>query len=163
MAAVPEPIEVVPVAHVVSGRKEPTDDFWGGTQSIIRIDPGRFPVETVQGLDEFSHLVVVFHFHLVPPSEVHLGARSPRNNPDWPATGTFVHRNMRRPNRLGISFPRLLKVDGLDLHVEDLDAVDGTPVIDIAPWFKEFGPRGEVRQPAWPTEMLKDYWAEPNS
>lgn len=154
-----ESLEVEPIATVVGGRTEPTDDFWGGTRSVIRIDAERFPVDTVKGLDEFSHLVVVFRFHLIDPSQVHLGARSPRNNPDWPETGTFVHRNMRRPNRLGISFPRLLKVDGLDLHVEDLDAVDGTPVVDIAPWFREFGPRGEVRQPNWPTEMLADYWA----
>jgi tRNA (Thr-GGU) A37 N-methylase len=155
-----EVIEVEPVATVISRRTEPTDDYWGEVQSIIRIDPSRFPVESVQGLDEFSHLVVLFRFHLIDPSEVHLGARSPRNNPQWPATGTFVHRNMKRPNRLGISFPRLLKVDGLDLHVEDLDAVNGTPVIDICPWFEEFGPRGEVHQPSWPTEMLRDYWKQ---
>lgn len=156
-------IQVEPIAHVVGGRVEPTDDYWGGVRSIIRIDPERFPVETVQGLDEFSHLVVLFHFHLVAADEVHLGARSPRNNPAWPVTGTFVHRNMRRPNRIGTSFPRLLKVDGLDLHVEDLDAVDGTPVLDLAPWFKEFGPRGEIRQPSWPAEMLRDYWVEPEA
>jgi tRNA (Thr-GGU) A37 N-methylase len=47
---------------------------------------------------------------------------------------------MRRLNWLGVSRCRLLKVDGLDLHVEDLDAVDGTPVLDIKPWFTEFGP-----------------------
>ncbi|MGW2597108.1 SAM-dependent methyltransferase [Streptomyces klenkii] len=153
-----DPITVEPVATVVGGRTEPTDDYWGGTESIIRIDPDRFPAEIVQGLEEFSHLVVVYRFHLIAPSEVHLGARSPRNNPDWPRTGTFVHRNMKRPNRLGMSFPRLLKVDGLDLHVTDLDAIDGTPVIDIAPWFEEFGPRGQTRQPAWPGQMLENYW-----
>ncbi|WP_443048395.1 SAM-dependent methyltransferase [Streptomyces sp. H39-C1] len=154
-----ESIEADIIATVVGGRAEPTDDYWGGTESIIRLHP-RFPVETVQGLEEFSHLVVTFRFHLVDPSDVHLGARSPRNNPDWPATGTFVHRNMRRPNRLGTSFPRLLRVDGLDLHVTDLDAIDGTPVIDIAPWFAEFGPRGDVRQPSWPTQMLENYWKD---
>jgi tRNA (adenine37-N6)-methyltransferase len=45
------------------------------------------------------------------------------------------------------------------LHVEDLDAVDGTPVIDIKPWFAEMGPRGEIREPSWPTEMLSLYYA----
>lgn len=153
-----DPIEAKVIARVVGGRTEPTDDYWGGTQSIIRLSP-EYPVETLQGIEEFSHLTVVFRFHLVAESEEHLGVRSPRNNPDWPATGTFVHRNMRRPNRLGVAYPRLLKIDGHDLHVTDLDAVDGTPIIDIAPYFEEMGPRGPRRQPSWPTEMLKDYWA----
>lgn len=86
-------------------------------------------------------------------------ARSPRNNPAWPAIGTFVHRNHSRPNQLAVSFPRLLQIVGLDLHVADLDAIDGTPVYDLAPYFKEMGPRGEIREPAWPGEMLKDYWS----
>ncbi|MGI5451302.1 TrmO family methyltransferase domain-containing protein [Streptomyces sp. CA-243310] len=64
------------------------------------------------------------------------------------------HRNMRRPNWLGISRCRLVKVDGLDLHVEDLDAVDGTPVLEVKPWFEEMGPRGKVRQAQWTTDML---------
>nr|WP_283247669.1 TrmO family methyltransferase [Streptomyces sp. I05A-00742] len=84
-----------------------------------------------------------------------------RNNPEWPTTGTFVHRNHRRPAQIATSFPRLLGVDGRDLHVTDLDAVDGTPVIDIAPYFQEMGPRGPVREPAWPSEMLQDYWKDP--
>ncbi|MEV6670370.1 SAM-dependent methyltransferase [Streptomyces sp. NPDC051162] len=152
-------IQVVPVAHVVGGRVEPTDDYWGGTQAIIRIDGDRFPPQATRGLDEFSHLEIVFHFHLTDPADLNLAARRPRDNPDWPEVGTFGHRNMRRFNRLGVSRCRLLKVDGLDLHVEDLDAVDGTPVIDIKPWFEEMGPRGEVRQPAWTGEMLSSYFA----
>ncbi|TCM51502.1 uncharacterized protein UPF0066 [Kribbella sp. VKM Ac-2568] len=70
---------------------------------------------------------------------------------------------MRRTNWLGVSRCRLLKVDGLDLHVEDLDAVDGTPVLDIKLWFAEFGPRGSVTQPSWPTETLTDYFAPASS
>ena len=86
----------------------------------------------------------MFRFHLTDPTDLHLGARRPRDNPDWPPVGIFGHRNMRRANWLGVSRCRLLQVDGLDLHVEELDAVDGTPVLDIKPWFNEFGPRGET-------------------
>lgn len=151
--------QIAPVAHVVGGRIEPTDDFWGGTRSIIRIDDPDFGLDAVEGLAEFSHLEVVFGFHLVEPGDVHLHARSARDNPDWPKAGPFAHRNMRRKNRLGVSRCRLVEVDGLDLHVEDLDAIDGTPVFDIKVWFEEFGPRGDVHQPAWPTEMLINYFA----
>src|SRR4051812_23977522 len=154
-------ITLEPVAHVVGGRIEPTDDFWGGTQAIIRIDGTRFGADSTRGLEEFSHLEVVFYFHLTDKSDLHLGARRPRDNPDWPEVGTFGHRNMRRLNWLGVSRCRLVKVDGLDLHVEELDAVDGTPVLDLKPWFVEFGPRGPVRQAAWTTQMLGQYSARP--
>ncbi|GAA2770096.1 SAM-dependent methyltransferase [Nonomuraea dietziae] len=154
-------LEIKPIGVVVGGRAEPTDDHWSG-EAIIRLNPD-FPHEVVQGLEEFSHLVVVWHFHRASPGDVALHARSPRNNPQWPATGTFVHRNHRRPNQLAQSFPRLLKVDGLDLYVTDLDAIDGTPVYDLAPYFTAMGPRGPVREPRWPNDMLADYWDTPTA
>jgi len=49
-------------------------------------------------------------------------------------------------------------VEGRDLVVTDLDAVDETPVLDIAPYFEQMGPRGLIQQPTWPGEMLADYW-----
>lgn len=150
--------EVTPVATVVGGHTRAADDFQGGVESVIRLDEN-YPLETLQGIGEFSHLTVIWRFHLASPDDVALHARSPRGEARWPATGTFVHRNHRRPNQLATSYPRLLHVDGRDLHVTDLDAVDGTPVIDIAPYFREMGPRGEIHQPAWPTEMLDQYWA----
>jgi tRNA (adenine37-N6)-methyltransferase len=52
----------------------------------------------------------------------------------------------------------LVPIDGLDVHVEGLDAIDGTPVLDLKPHVAEFGPRGEVRQPAWATELMSGYW-----
>jgi tRNA (Thr-GGU) A37 N-methylase len=151
--------EIEAVAHVVGGREKPTDDYWGATRSIIRIDADRFPPEATKGLESFSHLEIVFGFHLTDRSDVNLGARRPRDNPDWPEVGIFGHRNMRRINWLGVSRCRLIAVNGLELEVEELDAVDGTPVFDIKPWFMDFGPRGEVHQADWTTEMLRDYFA----
>jgi tRNA (adenine37-N6)-methyltransferase len=155
-----ETYDVVPVAHVVGGRVELSNDYWGGSRSIIRIDGSRFDVEATAGLDTFSHLEVVFRFHLTTPGGLTVGAGRPRDNPDWPMVGIFGHRNRRRLNYLGVSRCRLLEVDGLDLHVEELDAVAGTPVLDIKPWLAEFGPRGELRQPSWSSEMLGEYYAQ---
>ena len=149
-------LNIKPVGVVVGGRTEPTDDGWSG-KTIIRLNP-EYPPEVVRGLEEFSHLIVVWHFHLASPDDVALHVRHPRNDPKWPATGMFVHRNHRRPNQLAQSFPRLLQVDGLDVHVADLDAVDGSPVVDLAPYFAEMGRRGEIHEPLWPGEMLADYW-----
>ncbi|WP_326812453.1 SAM-dependent methyltransferase [Streptomyces scopuliridis] len=149
--------QVVAVATVIGGHSEPRDDFQGGIESIIRLNRD-YPLETLEGIEEFSHLVVTWHFHQASPDDVSLHARSPRNNPLWPRTGTFVHRNHRRPNQLAISYPRILRREGHDLHVTDLDAIHGTPIIDLAPYFTDMGPRGEVREPAWPSEMLRKYW-----
>ncbi|MBV9162373.1 MAG: SAM-dependent methyltransferase [Pseudonocardiales bacterium] len=152
---------VEPIAQVIGGRIEPTDDYWGGTRCVIRIDSNRFDAEATTGLDAFSHLEIVYRFHLTDPTDLNLGARRARDNPDWPEVGIFGHRNMRRVNWLGVSRCRLIKVEFPDLQVEELDAVDGTPVLDIKPWFREFGPRGTVRQAAWSTEMLTQYFATP--
>lgn len=152
------PLEIEPIGVAVEGRTEVADDFWGGVESVIALDE-QFPLEVVQGLEEFSHLIVTWHFDQASPHDVALHARSPRNNPAWPVTGTFVHRNHRRPNQLATSFPRLLGVDGLALRVTDLDAVVGTKIYDLGPYFVEMGPRGEVREPSWPSQMLGDYWA----
>jgi tRNA (adenine37-N6)-methyltransferase len=72
--------------------------------------------------------------------------------------GIFAQRAKDRPNRLGISTCRLVRVDGTTLVVEGLDAVDGTPVVDIKPHVAELGPRGEVHQPSWMTELMAGYF-----
>jgi tRNA (Thr-GGU) A37 N-methylase len=72
--------------------------------------------------------------------------------------GIFAQRGRLRPNRLGLTVVRLLRREGGRLFVEGLDAVDGTPVLDIKPLMQEFLPRGPLRQPDWSRELMKDYW-----
>jgi tRNA (Thr-GGU) A37 N-methylase len=59
---------------------------------------------------------------------------------------------------LGSTICRILKVEGRRLFVEGLDAVDGTPVLDLKPWVHEFAPRGPTYQPNWITELMSEYW-----
>ncbi|MFI7337181.1 TrmO family methyltransferase [Streptomyces sp. NPDC050085] len=153
-------LQIDPIGEVVEGRTEVADDYWGGIESVIQLDESQFPPDAVQGLDSFSHLIVVWHFNQASPDDVEYHARSPRGNPAWPATGTFAHRNHRRPNQLAQSFPRLIAVDGLRLRVTDLDAVVGTKIYDLSPYFADMGPRGARREPAWPAQMLADYWVK---
>ncbi|THA50359.1 SAM-dependent methyltransferase [Streptomyces sp. A1136] len=159
MAENSAPAEVVcdPVGRVVGGRTEVHDDAWEDVSAVIRLD-GRFGPEALAGLDSFSHLEVVYHFDRVAPDKVEAGARHPRGNTDWPLVGIFAQRGKNRPNRLGVSRCRLLSVEGLDIHVRGLDAVDGTPVLDVKPYMDEFGPRGATRQPAWATEIMRRYY-----
>ena len=152
-------ITLEPVGVVVGGRREPIDDEWGAVEAVIRLDAERFGADAVAGLDEFSHLVVVYQFHLVEEAAVQTGARRPRGNPAWPEVGMFAQRAKMRPNRLGVSTCALLGSDGLDLSVRGLDAVDGSPVLDVKPFMREFDPPpGEVRQPAWATELMRGYF-----
>ena len=88
------------------------------------------------------------------------GARHPRNRQDWPLVGIFAQRGKNRPNRLGLTTGRIVAVDGLSVEVEGLDAIDGTPVLDIKPVMAEFLPRGAVRQPGWSRELMADYWTK---
>jgi tRNA (Thr-GGU) A37 N-methylase len=75
--------------------------------------------------------------------------------------GIFAQRKKSRPNRLGLSTCRLLSVDGLALSVAELDAIDGTPIVDIKPYALGFAPRREeVRQPNWISELMADYFAK---
>ena len=149
-------ITLDPVGTVMGGRSEPIDDDWGSVEAVIRL-ADRFDPDVVTGLDAFSHLSVVFQFHLVAESDVVLGARHPRGNPDWPRVGMFAQRAKMRPNRLGVSACALLAVDGLDLHVRGLDAVAGSPVLDVKPYMREFEPAG-THQPAWATELMQGYY-----
>jgi tRNA (adenine37-N6)-methyltransferase len=151
-------VEVVAVGQVVGGRDRPEDDEWADVRAVIRLDPARFDDGAVAGLDAFSHLEVLFVFDRADPAATESGARHPRGRTDWPKVGIFAQRGKDRPNHLGLSRARLLAVDGLDLHVQGLDAIDGTPVLDVKPWMDEFGPRGEVRQPAWSRELMDRYY-----
>ena len=150
-------MEVTPIGYVVGGREVPADDDWDAETAVIRLDD-RFPPDALRGLEAFSHLEVVYRFHLVGEARVHTGARRPRGNPDWPEVGIFAQRGKDRPNRIGVSVCRIEAVDGLEIHVRGLDAADGTPVLDLKPAMREFAPRGEVRQPVWVDELMAGYF-----
>lgn len=151
-------LAVTPIGVVVGGRDEAFDDHWGSVTAAIELDPQLFTPEALAGLDDFSHLEVVYRFHLVPEEKVETGARHPRNRQDWPLVGIFAQRGKNRPNRIGVSRCRLLEVSGLTVRVAELDAIDGTPVLDIKPYMTEFGPRGEVVQPQWSKELMGEYY-----
>jgi tRNA-Thr(GGU) m(6)t(6)A37 methyltransferase TsaA len=149
--------DMTPIGRVRTHRSTTRDDFWGDVTSTIEID-ARFPLEALAGLADFSHLEVVYRFHAVPLDRVETGARHPRGRADWPLVGIFAQRGKMRPNRIGVSRCNLLGVEGRVLTVQRLDAIDGTPVLDIKPYMREFGPIGEVRQPAWATELMREYY-----
>lgn len=153
-----EAVTLQPVGILHGNRKTPIDDQWDSEISTIELDAKRFTSDALMGLTDFTHLEVVFLMHLVPQEEIEVGARHPRGRKDWPRVGIFSQRGKGRPNRVGVSRCKLLRVEGLKVTVQGLDAIDGTPIIDIKPYMAEFGPRGDFKQPEWATEIMKDYY-----
>ena len=152
-------IELTPIGYVQSARSEAIDDYWGEIESCISLT-GEYGPEALQGLVEFSHVEVIFFFSQVETGKIVTGARHPRNNQAWPEVGIFAQRAKNRPNRIGSTICRILHTAGTKLFVAELDAIDGTPVLDIKPVMAEFLPREEVKQPAWSHELMREYWGK---
>jgi tRNA-Thr(GGU) m(6)t(6)A37 methyltransferase TsaA len=150
-------IAVEPIGFVTSDRDEAIDDAWDSVTSSITLVPP-YTEDALRGLDTFSHIEVVFVFDRVDPESVTTGARHPRGNPDWPEVGIFAQRAKDRPNRIGVSVCAIERIDGTTIEVRGLDAIAGTPVLDIKPYMQEFAPRGAVRQPAWSHELMAQYF-----
>jgi len=153
-----DPIVLRPIGVVRGGRAEPVDDAWDSVEAAIELDPAQFGTDATASLGDFSHIEVVFHFNQVPDAEINSGARHPRGRKDWPLVGIFAQRGKGRPNRIGVTVCRLLAADGLTLNVRGLDAIDGTPVLDIKPVMTGFLPRGDIREPPWARELMAGYW-----
>jgi len=152
-------IELQPIGFVRSTRSAVEDDYWGEEESGITLSD-QFGPDALQGLTDFSHAEVIFFLSQVEPAKIVTGARHPRNNKDWPEVGIFAQRTKNRPNRIGVTICRIIRVEGNKLYVAELDAIDGTPVLDIKPVMAEFLPKGEIRQPRWSHELMREYWAK---
>ncbi len=150
-------ITCTPIAFVSNTRLIPDDDYWGGIISTITLTD-EFDQEAFLGLSGFSHVEILFHFHQVAAAEIILTAAIPREQADkYPRLGVFAQRKKLRPNRLGATCCEIVKIEGTVLTVRGLDAINGTPVLDIKPVLKQFLPE-HITQPPWVDELMKDYW-----
>lgn len=140
------------------GRSVAEDDDWGGSRARIELDKARFGPGALAGLDAFSHAEIVFLFDRVGEDDITQDARHPRGNKNWPKVGIFAQRGKNRPNRIGVTICGVIAVEGLTLEMEGLDAIDGTPVLDIKPVMSGLLPRGAVREPVWAREIMAQYW-----
>lgn len=147
---------VVPIGTVVGGRSDPANtDNWGAVTSTIVIDE-RFGDDCLVGLSEFSHVEVVFLFDRAVERPDYRGLLRPRGRSDLPEVGVFADRGPRRPNRIGVTMCEVVAAVGRRLQVRGLDAVDGTPVLDLKPVMAELLPT-DVRQPQWVSVLMREY------
>ena len=149
-------ITVEPIAVVRNPVAAGKDEDWGAVQSELHVAPAW--VAGLQGIEQFSHLLVIYWMHGATFTAATDLVRRPRGRDDMPEVGIFAQRAKHRPNPVGVTAVRLVERRGDVLVVTGLDAIDGTPVIDIKPHMDEFGPRGATRQPSWASELMRDYW-----
>ena len=130
--------------------KQPLREGWEKVISDIVIDSSL--TEALDGLEEFSHVIVIYWMHHVatgpPPIKVH-----PRARQELPEVGLFASRSPNRPNPVGKATVRLLQRRSNILMVEGLDAIDGTPVIDIKPYIPGYDSADDAKVPPWVTKQ----------
>lgn len=149
-------IKLTAVATVKNARKEPIDDNWETIIAEIEL-ADHIPSEAFENIKDFSHLEIIYYFDKVKPKDIVFAGR-PRGNPNYPFVGIFGQRKKDRPNTIGLCTVELLEHNGRSITVKYLDAIDGTPVLDIKPVFKEFQAKGPIRQPDWVADLMKKYW-----
>lgn len=144
----PSEIPVKPIGRVRNQIKEKMRHGWSQIESVLDIDPALSA--SLDGLEDFSHIIVLFWMHknVGPiPTKVH-----PQGRDDLPLTGIFATRAPHRPNSIGMTIVKLLERDGNSLRVMGLDAIDGSPVIDIKPHLpKDDIP--EAHHPDWVSKL----------
>lgn len=123
--------------------------------SQIVIDPRYLPL--LEGLEQFSHLVVIYWPHLLPEEGRQAQKVHPAGFEELPLTDVFATCSPARPNPLLVTVARLLAVDGNVLTIHGLEAVDGTPVLDIKPYNTHYLAREDVRAPQWMDELNRLY------
>ena len=144
------------IGTVNSPVTEGVDEDWGSVVSEIQLNANY--VSGLRGLEEFSHVLVLFYIHKYsfdPDADL---VRRPQGRPDMPLTGVFAQRAKHRPNPIGVTAVELLKVKGDILVVRGLDAIDGTPVIDVKPYFPAFDSRPGAETPPWVDKLMEGYF-----
>ena len=145
-----------PVAIVKNSRKEPIDDHWETIVSEIEL-LDHIPTAAFDNISAFSHLEIIYYFDKVMKEQIVFSGH-PRGNKDYPMMGIFGQRKKDRPNTIGLSTVELLEHRERIIKVRLLDAIDGTPVLDIKPVFKEFQVSNNIKQPHWVEDLMKNYW-----
>ncbi|MHA1966876.1 MAG: tRNA (N6-threonylcarbamoyladenosine(37)-N6)-methyltransferase TrmO [Candidatus Hodarchaeales archaeon] len=148
-------MQLNPIGFVKSSIDEGIDYNWGEITSEIHILESL--AHGLSGLKEFSHIIVIFYMHRAMFILEKNLTRHPRGREDMPLIGIFAQRAKHRPNPIGITTVPILSIKDNILTVQGLDAIDGTPVLDIKPYFPIFD-KVDAKTPPWVNELMKGYF-----
>ncbi len=147
-----EPVSLPPIAVVRNTIFDPKPDGWENVKSdlIFREDL----MDTLEGIDSYSHIIVVFSCHRVPDdakTQTFLTV-----GPDLQEQGILASRSQLRPNSIGVAVVQLLRRRRNIVRVLGLDAIDGTPIVDIKPYLPEYDSVPEATVPEWASTATQD-------
>lgn len=151
-----QPIQITPIGSVRSQVSDSIDENWGKVISEIHLDKSL--VAGLQGLEDWSHIVVIFQMHETQFNpEEHL-VRRPRGEADMPEVGIFAQRARHHPNMIGITAVKVIDIEGHIIRVKGLDAIDGTPVLDIKPYAPIYDGVTDPLVPGWFIRLMQGYF-----
>lgn len=143
-------ISLKPVGIVRNDITQPGREDWETVISEIIIDPPW--QKALNHIEEFSHLIVIYWMHQLPPGQRSTIEVHPRGRQDLPLVGVFASRSPARPNPIGITIVKLLERTNNILKVIGLDAINGTPVLDIKPYIPDYDSPAKAKTPDWVTK-----------
>ncbi|MEK7877136.1 MAG: tRNA (N6-threonylcarbamoyladenosine(37)-N6)-methyltransferase TrmO [Pseudomonadota bacterium] len=153
----PDRFEVHPIGSVKCAVIEMSQGGWAKIDSEIHLEPQY--ARGLQGLEGFSHILVVFFLDRAQgfdPAKQLL--RRPRGMEDMHEVGVFAQRTKFRPNPIAVTAVKLLAIAGNIVKVRGLDALDGTPVLDLKPYLPPFDRVDDVKMPPWVGHVMEGYF-----
>lgn len=149
-------IEFNSIGVVKNSVTEKKDNNWGVDCSEIIINPEL--KEGLTGLKDFTHIIVVYNLHEASFNKETDLLRRPRGREDMPLIGIFSQRAKDRPNPIGITAVEIIDVYDNIIKVIGLDAIDGTPVLDIKPYFPVYDKKDDANVPEWVDRLMDNYF-----
>jgi tRNA-Thr(GGU) m(6)t(6)A37 methyltransferase TsaA len=149
-------ITLTPIGTVHNSVTEEVVTGWGDVISEVVLEEALAP--GLHGLEQFSHATIIFYMHQAQFHQATDLQRRPRGREDMPLLGIFAQRPKLHPNPIGITAVEIVEVAGNILRVKGLDAISGTPVLDIKPYFPIFDRVENARTPEWVGRLLQGYF-----
>ena len=148
-------IVMEPIGYVENEVKNRKDVAWGEDSSTIVLREEFF--SSLNGLEDFSHAIVLYYLDKASyEKDKHL-QRRPQNREDMPLVGIFSQRGKDRPNHIGMTSVQIVSVSDDSLTVKGLDAIDGTPVLDIKPYYPVYDKK-DAQVPEWVDRLMEHYF-----
>ena len=144
-----------PIGYVHNNVENKKDVAWGQDVSTIHLEEEYY--SGLEGLSDFSHAIIIYHLDkAVYDKEKHL-QRRPQNRDDMPLVGIVSQRGKDRPNRIGMTSVQIVNVEDTQLNVKGLDAIDGTVVLDIKPYYPVYDKKDAI-VPEWVDRLMEHYF-----
>ena len=144
------------IGYVKTDIEEKMVTNWGNVYSQIEIN--KELEKGLTGLKDFSHLTIIYHLDKAEFSEEKHLCRKPQNREELPSVGIFAQRAKNRPNPLGITTVELMDVKDNIIYVKGLDAINGTPILDIKPYYPQYDKVENAKIPEWVNVIMKEYF-----